>query len=224
MANRGNMGSGLAGLGGSTHPVKATLSVGGDNLTCYFNPTEYTVKGSNKWDVKSNKDLNVPTYTYSGPGDTSLSLELLFDTSDGGSVSSATAVLWKAIRKPDPASPPPHVIFSWGSFTFEAVVTDLSQKYILFREDGTPIRSIVTIGLNKVKDESTFAGTNPTSGGFPNNKIHTIQQGDRLDLLAAKYYKKPTMWRYIAEHNDIDNPSDLTPGTRLFIPPLPTIS
>jgi nucleoid-associated protein YgaU len=69
-------------------------------------------------------------------------------------------------------------------------------------------------------DDTSFGRQNPTSGAIA-GKIHLVREGDRMDLLANQYYKKPMLWRYIAEHNDIDNPRNLTPGTRLIIPPLP---
>ena len=41
----------------------------------------------------------------------------------------------------------------------------------------------------------------------------------RLDEIAAAHYGNPAWWRLIAVFNNIDNPSDIPPGTVLNIPP-----
>ncbi len=46
-----------------------------------------------------------------------------------------------------------------------------------------------------------------------------VKQGDRLDLLAKKYYNNSTFWWIIAMVNNIDGDSLLVqPGTILYIP------
>jgi nucleoid-associated protein YgaU len=212
--------------------TKATIKIldGGPTLTCLFNPTDYTISRGVNWNAEDVKG-NTPKYSFTGVGKTTLSLKLLFDTSleaHKKDVRTAyTDKLWKAARIKNPEAgvaerkEPSHVLFTWGNtWSFEAVITNISQSFTLFLEDGTPIRSEVTLSLEQVKDSGTFAKQNPTSYGTP-GKIHLVQQGDRLDLLAQEYYKKPVLWRHIAEYNEIDNPRNLVPGQHLLIPPLP---
>jgi hypothetical protein len=227
------------GVGAASNDNKATIIVKKSGsqvaIPCHFNPTDYTLTRSVSWKFDKAPGKDMPLATFQGGDKTTLTLKLLFDTSmeEGNKdVRDYTKHLWDAAMI-DPGGKnattgtgePAHVVFMWGpatnrSWNFEAVVTNLTQDFILFREDGTPIRSNVTLALTQIKDEASFARQNPTSGGIP-GEVHLVREGDRLDLLAARYYKKATLWRYIAEHNDIDNPRQLKPGQRLIIPPLP---
>jgi nucleoid-associated protein YgaU len=45
-----------------------------------------------------------------------------------------------------------------------------------------------------------------------------VNEGDRLDLIAAEVYGKATEWRRIALHNNITNPLLLRVGQQLRIP------
>ena len=48
---------------------------------------------------------------------------------------------------------------------------------------------------------------------------HTYIQGERLDQIAYKYYKRPGYWWIIPEYNpSITNLNEITPGTKLRIP------
>jgi len=55
-----------------------------------------------------------------------------------------------------------------------------------------------------------------TSGRF----LHTVKQGDRLDLMAAKYYRDPKRFWLICDANNKLYPNDLLePGRKIIIPP-----
>jgi hypothetical protein len=48
---------------------------------------------------------------------------------------------------------------------------------------------------------------------------YTWKVNDRLYLLAQEYYKNPTSWWIILEHNpEVKDPSNIAPGTVLRIP------
>ena len=48
--------------------------------------------------------------------------------------------------------------------------------------------------------------------------IHLLQQGERLDLLAAKYTQDPAGFWRIAEQNDVMLPESLTEAREIEIP------
>ncbi len=217
---------------GSTRPTKARLKLldDGTELECYFNPTEYEMNRKVDWQQRQTHE-STPKQFFAGVETTTLGLTLLFDTSLEKSNKDVrkryTDKIWKAVRVRNPNStqrePPPKVLFTWGTtWSFEAVIKSVRQKFLLFLEDGTPIRSEVSLTLEQVKDygPDDHAGQNPTSRSTP-GQVHVVREGDRMDLLAQQYYKKPMLWRYIAEHNDVDNPRELRAGQRLIIPPLP---
>jgi nucleoid-associated protein YgaU len=47
-----------------------------------------------------------------------------------------------------------------------------------------------------------------------------VQRGDTLNHLAAEAYNDPRQWRVIADHNGIEDPLHLKPGSILEFPPL----
>ncbi len=52
-------------------------------------------------------------------------------------------------------------------------------------------------------------------------QFHTFVEGDTLSGIAHRYYEDWRQWKRIADHNSIPDPRQVTPGTRLSIPPLP---
>lgn len=48
---------------------------------------------------------------------------------------------------------------------------------------------------------------------------HTVVEGERLDTIANKYYRRSGMWWIILDYNpEVTNPTDIKPGTILRIP------
>ena len=196
-------------------------------VQCLFNPTEYSIGRSNKWDVKLAKGENIPKVSFTGGEPASLTMKLLFDTFEKGTdVRQETKGLWEMMRidtsgtnSSTSKGEPPKVIFQWGKlWSFEAVIEKISQKFNLFMSDGTPVRSTVDVTFKQVQDEMKFAGTNPTSGGGEPQRVHVVQAGDRLDLIAYQEYGDPSMWRLIADANNLIRPRHLRPGQKLVIP------
>lgn len=53
----------------------------------------------------------------------------------------------------------------------------------------------------------------------PDDLIHVVQQSDRIDNIAVKYYGDPVLWWVIAAVNDIELPPfGMEVGARLRIP------
>ncbi len=71
------------------------------------------------------------------------------------------------------------------------------------------------------KDKKRFMQTTIYPKVLPNdNDIYIItEQGDRLDILAEKYYKNTSMWWIIATANNISDANFyVEPGIQLRIP------
>jgi hypothetical protein len=210
-------------------------------VRCFFNPKEYTLSKQNKWEEKTAKGESVPHMEFAGGSTGSLKLQLLFDTyevhqnggtppnSAGQDVRVYTQRLWgmMEIAAADQHSKtkkgaPPKCRFTWGSYwAFLAVIESISEKFILFKSDGTPVRSIIDISFKQIKNESKFPGQNPTSGGSPGDRLRVAREGDTLAWIAYQEYGDPTAWRHIAEANGLDNPRQLQPGVVLLVPALP---
>ncbi|MBI5788692.1 MAG: hypothetical protein HZA78_07555 [Candidatus Schekmanbacteria bacterium] len=54
----------------------------------------------------------------------------------------------------------------------------------------------------------------------PDDRFHTITEGDRVELLAHKYLGDVNLWWVIADYNDLFFCQDLEIGTKLRIPSL----
>ena len=223
--------------------VKAEIinKVTNKHIPCMFNPKEYTLAKQNQWNISIKPGHSVPEVKFSGGGASSLKLQLLFDTREEHQLTSSTTsgagvdvrdyteALWDLMRIAKPrkdertqTSTPPHCIFKWGPrLSFEAVVESLSEKFVLFDGNGTPIRAIVDISFKQLTDESTIPKQNPTSGGTATARLYTIQEGDTLAWIAHQMYGDSTVWRHLAMLNQIDDPRRLRAGQTLLVEPLP---
>ncbi len=200
----------------------------GESVPCMFNPYEYTIAKTNSYEQADTKGKNIPHIRFQQGGAQTLTLRLLFDTLDAGQdVRSLTAHLWNMMMvddaRTDPRtgkSEPPHCMFIWGAFSFEAVITQMSEQIGLFLPSGTAVRSTIQISLQQVSDAFDILGQNPTSGGGIAPTTRMLDAGDRLDLIAYDAYGDSTKWRQIAQANGIDDPLHLRTGRLIIIPPM----
>ena len=213
--------------------VKASITKLDTNetITFEFNPAEYSISKTNNWATSSTVGENVGELEFSGGNPIELTMALIFDTSLSGEdvQGTYTSKLWKlAMVNQDNLDPttnrgrPPRCEFRWGgNWSFQAVVTSITEKLTLFLPDGTPIRSDINLTLKQAQDEGDFPFQNPTSGGTVGHRSHIVRQRETLDGIAAAEYGQARHWRFIAEVNHIDNPLTLRPGRVLRLPPLP---
>lgn len=199
---------------------------GGVSVGCMFNPFEYTVSKTNTYKEESRNRSDVPSFEFEKAGPQTLKLTLLFDTyEDDTDVSLETNKLWKLMESKTRREgnrtkkvPPPEVAFEWGVFRFVAVITNMTQKFTLFKPDGTPVRADVEVTFTQHKDVNDYPNQNPTSGGGDIERVWRIIAGDRIDTIAFAVYGDATRWRAIAEYNQLDDPLTLKSGRQLIIP------
>jgi len=205
-----------------------------EQVECLFNPKEYTFKKDNKWEEKKVSGGNVPQLTFGGGQPATLDMELFFDTyaeaRSGGEARDVrkayTDAVWKLMivdeklkDKKNKKGRPPMVRFQWGSaWSFNAVLTSVSQKFTLFLPNGTPVRATLTVAFQQVKDEANLAPQNPTSGGTGGERVWTVVEGDTLGWIAHREYGETRLWRRIADANRLGTVRRLTPGAVLVIP------
>ncbi len=221
----------------SSQPTRAIIkTIEGEKIEveCLFNPKEYTFAKTNSWPKNQKGGANQPVVTFGGGNPATLSMDLMFDTYQnarhkGTPKDVRTAYinnLWKMMyvddkakdKKKNKQAPPPKVLFTWGkAWSFEAVMTSLSVTFTLFLSDGTPVRATARVAFQQVKDSKDLP-QNPTSGGLGGERVRTVEEGDRLDLIAFEEYGDTSQWRRIASANSISNPRDLRPGSILVIP------
>ena len=196
------------------------------SINCMFNPYEYSVSKSNTFEEKPGNGSDVPQVEFKKAGAQTLKLQLFFDTyQTGEDVSLTTNKLWRLMEAKtneqaaeDTKQSPPFVVFLWGVFRFVSVITSMTQKFTLFKMDGTPVRATADITFTQYSDLNDYPNQNPTSGGGPIQRVRQVTAGDRLDTIAADIYGDSSKWRLIAEYNNINDPLALKPGTYLGIP------
>ncbi len=199
----------------------------GERLECMFNPKEITITKSSKWKRTPNKrsrGSSEPEFVGTGPR--SMKMELLFDDTGSGGGKDMSEPVEKLLEWTSPTEEsvsnnkpqPPLVILHWGNKSyFEVYVKQVTAKFVLFDEQGTPIRAKVNVTFEETPEAAE--GQNPTSGGRPGRRTHLVTTGETLPSIAYAEYQRADRWRAIAIENGIDDPFRLRPGTSLLIPP-----
>jgi LysM repeat protein len=127
-----------------------------------YNPKEFKFDEAVAW--KDSKEFSVwkPLVEFDRGKPASLSMELIFDTTDTGDnvdekwVSKIRAFL--AVNVPAFANEKltlraPYCTFCWGSYEFAGVVESLGVSYLMFKTDGTPLRAKVSVKMKERNDD-----------------------------------------------------------------------
>lgn len=201
-----------------------------------FNPNAYTITKTVSWpplatttsgNATTTRLLNAPALTFGGGGSRQLTLELFFDVTepiDGTVIEDVRKETDKIValtRIERDQDRPPACEISWGKesnsldFPFQGVISNLVQRFTLFKSDGRPVRATLTVTfLEFLVPKADKLQTDPEL------TTRMVKRGDRLSTIAAEVYRDPTLWRLIAEANALDDPRRLPIGARLTIPDL----
>jgi len=199
-------------------------------IPCMFNPKEYTFTKANTWNSSVIIGNNVPEIDFQGGRAMTLAMELFFDTYETGADvrTKYTDKIWKLMMiNPDTKDKghkgwPPLCEFRWGyTWSFKAVLTNITQKFTMFLGDGTPVRSTMTVTFQQAAEEGKYPGQNPTTMSVPGYKTRRVKQGETLDWIAYDEYSDSSLWRFLADTNDVEDPLRLAVGQALAIPPKP---
>jgi hypothetical protein len=203
----------------------ADIGAAKGSIAFQFNPKELSIQKSAKWErkpIKGSKTAGPPEFTGADP--CKLSVEVFFDATskDSGGVVPAVEQLFACcvpttenVGKKKPM--PNLVIFHWGRTTsFPGFITQVSAKYTLFSADGTPIRAVCSVSIEEMPPGAPKQ--NPTSGALAVRRSHVVIAGDSLASVAYAEYGDASMWRLLANFNDIDDPLRVPQGTTLLLP------
>lgn len=203
-------------------------------VTVLFNPNSYSITKSVTWSPpqtsagrasRTQRKVNAPTLTFGGGGSRQLTLELFFDVTESikiDDVRKETNKIVELTRIERHLDRPPACEISWGDdaptgsdFPFTGVVTNLTQRFTLFRSDGKPVRANLTVVFIEFLDPKKDQRQTD-----PEFTTHIVKRGDTLSSIAGEVYRDPTLWRIIAESNGLDDPRRLKIGQTLTIPKL----
>jgi nucleoid-associated protein YgaU len=208
--------------------VKAKLvDAEGKKVEFRFNPKEYSVSKTASWSRPTNKGAKSSTTPeFGGVQPQTVQMEIFFDDWEGKGhlvpdIEQLMAWLQPTDKSIDTKKPQPQLLHLEGGNTsslktFKGVLKSVNAKYKMFNSDGTPVRAMVTIGLEEFPIDPKK--TNPTSGSPAARRTHDVIAGDSLHSIAFAEYDDPALWRGLARFNGIDDPLRLNPGTRLLLP------
>jgi len=199
-------------------------------VKCAFNPKQFVISTSADWHAPSSRNSTTsPPAQFNGTRPRSLQMELLFDGNwldyftSGGHVQDDVEQLlsWTQPTSSSVSSNqanPPILVFTWGLESyFDCYLKTASATFSEFNPLGSPTRASVNVTFESVPSDP--GPTNPTSGGPPGRRTHTVVAGDTLHSIAQREYGKPALWRGLANVNGIDDPLRVAIGSSLLIPP-----
>jgi hypothetical protein len=196
----------------------------GSTFRVCFNPTEYTVSKKTNFSEAAIPGLDSPVIQFNRGDAANLSVELMLDSYTYGEVGDVRHLYLDKLRTfllvdGDLHAPPPCKVV-WGSLEFVGLLESMSQRFVLFLDDGTPVRARVSLSFREYQPVEMQLAATPRASP-DRRKIHTMKRDETLWQLAYEAYGDPENWRLIAEANGISNPRLCQPGRQLVIPALP---
>jgi nucleoid-associated protein YgaU len=209
-----------------------TNTVTKDNISVLFNPEEYTINKDINYAQTAIPGLSAPILQFVNGNMSTLEMELLVDSyeehrkgsqiinSTGDDVRKLTQKITDLMVIHPSTHAPPVLLFTWASLSFTCVLARASQRFIMFRPDGTPVRARLQVTFNEFRNGDLEAKEikRETSDY---SRWHEVKQGETLNSIAWQAYGNPRLWRPIALRNGIDSPLALPTGLQLVVPHLP---
>lgn len=214
-------------------PSKLTITnlTANKSIECKFNPKQFSLSKRASWPHVNTKSKNVAKVNFGGGNPATMSLELLFDTTDTGDDvrTKYTSFLLGLVEIDETKKDvngkalhePPDCRLTWGSvLSLVVVVESVDLTFTFFLSNGTPVRATARLSLKQKLDETQQQAQNPTTRSSA-RKTRIVHEGERLDWIAYQEYGSAAHWRHIAETNDLENPGALRAGQILKLVPLP---
>jgi hypothetical protein len=191
-----------------------------EKITVLFNPKEYVIDKKTPWTEMNVFGMDSPPVQFTMGERKRLSMELFFDTSEKQTdVREYTNQIENLMLVNAQLHRPPRLLFSWGKLEFDCVLEDLTQRFTLFANDGTPLRAILKVVFKEYATASAQFEKTPRESA-DHTKRMVIREGESISSLAAREYNDPAKWRVIADANHIEDPENIKPGTIVELPPL----
>lgn len=213
---------------------KATITntATAEKVAVMFNPEEYTLQRENNFAQIAVPGLSAPIIQFVHGNQQTLEMELFLDTyeshrSGSRKLNQAGDDVRKLVGKVTdlmniiPAThAPPVLLFTWASLSFTCVLSRATQRFIMFKPDGTPVRARLNVTFSQYSNAELEAKEIKRETA-DYTKVHIVRQGETLASIAQAVYGNSQLWRPIALRNGVDDPRSLTPGMQLAIPHLP---
>lgn len=112
----------------------------------------------------------------------------------------------------------PFLILKWGAFEFPCLLESLQINYLLFKNDGNPLRAKLAIGLKKklnFTDRVMEYFEKEKETQYPKN--HVIKQDDNLYQICKNEYNDASLYLKVAKYNNIPSLVNLEVGKTLVL-------
>lgn len=108
----------------------------------------------------------------------------------------------------------------WGTLQVKrCILKSATIAYKMFKPNGIPLRAVITATFTDNSDDQTRVAL--AQDHSPDlTHVRTVKAGDNLPALCTAIYGDPRYYLDVARANGIDDFRRLTPGTRVFFPPL----
>lgn len=172
-----------------------------EEIPVMYNPTELAL---NKSVRVQGEGSNIQFQRVS---DDDLTVALFFDTyeqrSDVRLITNKIAALTQPSVGTNVRKEPPVVVFTWAGALFTGIVVRLEQKFTMFLSSGIPVRAELSVTFKSVLTQTEDLAAR---GYFNCRRLWTVQENDRLYLIAWKAFGDVEQWRVIASNNRITDP------------------
>lgn len=190
----------------------------------YVNPNEITIayEAENDSPQVAGTTANRVNFKEMKPGDLSLTFSL-----DGTGANGRPLAVQSKVEQFQTVTGyngnihrPNYLKVVWGTLQVKrCVLKRASIAYRRFRSDGVPMRAVITATFTDSADDQTRA-VRAQDQSPDLTQIRLVRAGDTLPLLCHEIYGNPLLYSKVAGANGIDDFRNLTPGTRIFFPPL----
>ncbi|NRQ43798.1 peptidoglycan-binding protein [Rheinheimera sp. YQF-2] len=115
---------------------------------------------------------------------------------------------------------PSIVKLQWGqSFSFIGRLTSMTLDYTLFKPGGDPLRAKIKLNFGSYMSNKQEALKADRQSPDLTHQV-LVKAGDTLPNLCYRIYRDSSYYLAVAEFNQLDSVSVLTPGRQLYFPPL----
>lgn len=187
----------------------------GHELHAQFNPKEYSIDKLTNWVEHKTKGKDVPFVHFTSGQRRVLKMDLLFDTTmSEGNVSDSVKMLESCMLMMNKTNKkrPPILFVSWGekSLHFKCVLEQMTQRYTMFTEGGTPVRAIVAATFKEIntKQKGRFGGTKK-------KKKKVVKERENIFCVCEPTPEGHENWRESATSNGIDDPMNIPVGSQM---------
>jgi nucleoid-associated protein YgaU len=210
----------------------------GPSFAAKFNPAELAFTKTAQFADIAIPGLEAPIIQFVRGDAETLSLELFFDATEGGtsekvdSVTEDVLKFQRLVTVNGELHAPPIVRITWGNALpgpaigpkspitqIDVIVTSVARRYTLFSPEGLPLRATLTLQMRvywTLEEQTKLLNYQSAD----HTRTHAVREGETLPLIAFDAYADVSKWRVIAEHNGLSQTRDLPAGLLLQLPPV----